>query len=477
MAAGQRLGAVGTSGARSAERPHLHFGVRDAGSRHAYHDPLGFLPPAPAARPAAPAPDARARPRAAHARAAASRTGARPRAATERREPPPSRPAARARAAARTGPRRASRSRRARAPPTPPRLGHASRRARPGSLRPTPGPAGGRDRTPPAAGRRSAQRAGASRGAPARRAARPTIRGSAHGGHAPARRPAGPDTRLGARLRSGCCSPPPILGLSEDGRKATRRGRDRVSGRAAAAPREAMSGRRPEPLRPARVASTVDVVLRHDAHLLRERRAAPGARLHDDRRRRAGPAHAPARRGRVLPHGHRRARRAGHAGGREARHHPARAGRPQRGPLQGAGRHAQRDQRLLHPHHRPRAHGRGRRGGAAHPRQRPRLRRHLRGLVLPALRRLQDRVRARGRQPCPIHKIVLEIEKEDNWFFRLSTFQEPLERLYAERPDFVVPEEPLQRGALVHQERPARRLAQPRAPEVGRAGARGTSRR
>ena len=40
---------------------------------------------------------------------------------------------------------------------------------------------------------------------------------------------------------------------------------------------------------------------------------------------------------------------------------------------------------------------------------------------------------------CPIHKIVLEIEQEDNWFFRLSTFQEPLERLYAERPDFVTP--------------------------------------
>jgi methionyl-tRNA synthetase len=40
---------------------------------------------------------------------------------------------------------------------------------------------------------------------------------------------------------------------------------------------------------------------------------------------------------------------------------------------------------------------------------------------------------------CPIHKIVLEWEREDNWFFRLSTFQEPLERLYAERPDFVTP--------------------------------------
>jgi methionyl-tRNA synthetase len=41
---------------------------------------------------------------------------------------------------------------------------------------------------------------------------------------------------------------------------------------------------------------------------------------------------------------------------------------------------------------------------------------------------------------CPIHKIELEIEKEDNWFFRLSTFQEPLERLYAEQPDFVIPQ-------------------------------------
>jgi hypothetical protein len=45
VAAGERIGAVGTTGVRSAERPHLHFGVRDAGSRHAYHDPLAFLPP------------------------------------------------------------------------------------------------------------------------------------------------------------------------------------------------------------------------------------------------------------------------------------------------------------------------------------------------------------------------------------------------------------------------------------------------
>ena len=41
---------------------------------------------------------------------------------------------------------------------------------------------------------------------------------------------------------------------------------------------------------------------------------------------------------------------------------------------------------------------------------------------------------------CPIHLIELEREKEDNWFFKLSAFQEPLERLYAERPDFVGPQ-------------------------------------
>ena len=40
---------------------------------------------------------------------------------------------------------------------------------------------------------------------------------------------------------------------------------------------------------------------------------------------------------------------------------------------------------------------------------------------------------------CPIHQIPLDREQEENWFFRLSTFQEPLERLYADRPDFVTP--------------------------------------
>ncbi len=40
---------------------------------------------------------------------------------------------------------------------------------------------------------------------------------------------------------------------------------------------------------------------------------------------------------------------------------------------------------------------------------------------------------------CPIHHIELTREQEDSYFFRLSAFQQPLERLYAEREDFVMP--------------------------------------
>jgi methionyl-tRNA synthetase len=42
-------------------------------------------------------------------------------------------------------------------------------------------------------------------------------------------------------------------------------------------------------------------------------------------------------------------------------------------------------------------------------------------------------------QTCPIHKIPLDREQEENWFFKLSAFQEPLEQLFADNPDFVKP--------------------------------------
>jgi methionyl-tRNA synthetase len=40
---------------------------------------------------------------------------------------------------------------------------------------------------------------------------------------------------------------------------------------------------------------------------------------------------------------------------------------------------------------------------------------------------------------CPIHHIELTREQEDNYFFKLSAFQERLEELYAAREDFVAP--------------------------------------
>ncbi len=40
---------------------------------------------------------------------------------------------------------------------------------------------------------------------------------------------------------------------------------------------------------------------------------------------------------------------------------------------------------------------------------------------------------------CPIHHIELVREQEENWFFALSKFQERLETLYRERPDWVAP--------------------------------------
>jgi len=41
---------------------------------------------------------------------------------------------------------------------------------------------------------------------------------------------------------------------------------------------------------------------------------------------------------------------------------------------------------------------------------------------------------------CKIHEgTPLDREREENWFFRLSSFEQPLKELYAQRPDFVSP--------------------------------------
>ena len=40
---------------------------------------------------------------------------------------------------------------------------------------------------------------------------------------------------------------------------------------------------------------------------------------------------------------------------------------------------------------------------------------------------------------CPIHRIPLDREHEENWFFALSSFEDRLKELYAERPDWITP--------------------------------------
>jgi hypothetical protein len=56
VSGGAAVGAVGITGRRSVAAPHLHFGVREAGSRTAYRDPLTFLSPPPSERAPRPAP-------------------------------------------------------------------------------------------------------------------------------------------------------------------------------------------------------------------------------------------------------------------------------------------------------------------------------------------------------------------------------------------------------------------------------------
>ncbi|MDQ2622470.1 MAG: methionine--tRNA ligase, partial [Actinomycetota bacterium] len=43
-------------------------------------------------------------------------------------------------------------------------------------------------------------------------------------------------------------------------------------------------------------------------------------------------------------------------------------------------------------------------------------------------------------ETCLIHEIPLHREQQENWFFKLSAFQEKLEQMYEENPGMVVPD-------------------------------------
>ena len=71
---------------------------------------------------------------------------------------------------------------------------------------------------------------------------------------------------------------------------------------------------------------------------------------------------------------------------------------------------------------------------------------------------------------CPIHEIPLTREREENWFFRLSSFQGAIERHFAAHPDFVMPGRAMHEAqAFVTQGLQDISLC-PRQPEVGSDG-------
>ena len=97
----------------------------------------------------------------------------------------------------------------------------------------------------------------------------------------------------------------------------------------------------------------------------------------------------------------------------------------------------------VHPDDRSRPRPGGPGDGPPGLRQGRHLPRHVRGLVLPE-RGLPQRDRghetARG-TICPNHpEVPLQWLTERNWFFRLSAYQERLERYFADHPDFVQPD-------------------------------------
>ena len=96
----------------------------------------------------------------------------------------------------------------------------------------------------------------------------------------------------------------------------------------------------------------VTQVLPDHPDLLRQRRAPPRPRVHDDHRRRGRAVAPPARRGRPLPHRHRRARSQDPAGGRGGGQDAAGVHRRDRAEVPGGVEVARHLQRRLHPHHR-----------------------------------------------------------------------------------------------------------------------------
>ena len=127
-------------------------------------------------------------------------------------------------------------------------------------------------------------------------------------------------------------------------------------------------------------------------------------------------------------------------------------------------------QRLLHPHERPRARRGGGGGRGADQGERARLRGHLRGLVLPPLRRLQDRRRAGGRQPLPDPPDRARAREGGQLVLPAVGVPGAARAALRGASRLGRARQSLQRGAVLHPGRAAGPLAQPGPDLLGSAG-------
>ena len=215
-------------------------------------------------------------------------------------------------------------------------------------------------------------------------------------------------------------------------------------------------------------------VLRHHAHLLRQRRAPHRPRLHHGHRRRPGPLAPAAGRRRVLPHRHRRARAEGAAGRRSQRSDPPGAGRPDQRPVPGGVGGARHRLRRFHPHLRaspPPGHV-----GLDAGRLRQRLDRAapLRGPVLRLLRGLLHRVRAARRHPVPDPRHPGRVAVGGELLLQAVPVHRPAARVVRRQSGCRDSRGQAQRGDRLDQGRSARHLHLAYLDHLGRAGSLGS---
>ena len=105
----------------------------------------------------------------------------------------------------------------------------------------------------------------------------------------------------------------------------------------------------------------------------------------------------------------------------------------------------------------------------AHPRQRLHLQRQLHRPVLRLRRTVRGCCRARAR-PARSADAPPKPCKEENYFFKLSAFQDKLLELYTSQPDFIRPGNAAQRSDVVRALRPARSFRQPQHVFLGHSG-------